>query len=74
MDEARGKNRGISGTPSVSHLHTMPYQHLGAPYESSVTDRHKIWLDKRDLRDDLKNGTLSILHIFLTEKRAIEQN
>ena len=26
------------------------------------------------LRDDLKNGTLSILHIFLTEKRAIEQN
>ena len=26
------------------------------------------------LRDDLKNRTLSILHIFLTEKRAIEQN
>jgi len=26
------------------------------------------------LRNNLKNGTLSILHIFLMEKRAIEQN
>ena len=47
----------------------MTYQHLGAAYESAVTDRHKFWQDKRD---NLKNGIRSILRIFSTEKREME--
>ena len=47
----------------------MPYQHLSAPYELSVTDHYTIWLDRCD---NLKNRILSMPHIFLMNWDKLE--
>jgi hypothetical protein len=44
----------------------MPYQHLGAPYESAVTDRHTIWLEGVTMHE---TGFFQFL-IFLDEKKG----
>ena len=51
-------------------LCTMTYQHLGAPYESAVTDRHKFWLDKRDVAWQLEKRDSFNSSYFLNGKKG----
>ena len=48
----------------------MPYSHLGAPYESGVTDHHKFWLDKRDVALQLEKQDSLNSSSFLAEKKG----
>jgi len=51
-------------------VNCMPYQHLGTPYESSVTDHHKIWLDKRDIARRLEKQDSFNSSYFLDRKKG----
>ena len=48
----------------------MPYPHLGAPYESGVTDHHKFWLDKRDVALQLEKQDSLNSSSFLDGKKG----
>ena len=48
----------------------MPYPHLGAPYESGVTDHHIFWLDKRDVALQLEKQNSLNSSSFLDEKKG----
>ena len=63
----------IVHSPVPAQLHqayTMPYQHLSTPYESSVTDRHKIWLDKHDIARRLEKRDSFNSSYFLDGKKG----
>ena len=48
----------------------MPYPHLGAPYESGVTDDHKFLLDKRDVALQLEKQDSLNSSSFLDGKKG----
>jgi len=54
----------------IVQTHTMPYQHLSAPYKLSVTDHHKIWLDKRDIARRLEKRDSFNSSYFLDGKKG----
>ena len=64
------KHQGIDIHRRRRSAITMTYQHLGAPYESAVTDRHKFWLDKRDVAWQLEKRDSFNSSYFLNGKKG----